>query len=92
MECGILQNDTKNKPLRMVKTLLYELCRNMGSQALEQLECIPAIKENPSALIRTYVSTNVASLQDGQEAKGVSATSFIFSALCSAMPNGSRRY
>ena len=55
------RGSTDDKPLRMVKTVLHELCKTLGYKVRHHMSLVP-IAERPTPIILAYIDLNLSSL------------------------------
>ena len=57
------RSSSDDKPLRMVKTVLHELCKMSGHSIYVHAASIPGRKADPQPIIFAYISLNLSSLE-----------------------------
>jgi hypothetical protein len=56
------RSSNDDKPLRMVKTILHELCKMRGYDIYDDASAIPGRDSDPQPIIFAYISLNLQSL------------------------------
>ncbi|EFJ44246.1 microtubule organizing protein mora [Volvox carteri f. nagariensis] len=82
------RSSNEDKPLRMVKTMLHELCKHRGYDIYKDVEAMPGVQETMEEMVMLpYIRLNLETLQRaGQNLPGSAAAATLMAAAAAPRP------